>query len=367
MESKSHLKSIHHIIFLALIVIITVPFLNKALHIDDPLFVYEAEQILKDPLHPYDFKINWLGLNLDAVYSIPNPPLVSYGFAMTKLLFGNSEAALHGFLIIFILLAVYSTYFISTRFTSNPLPATLFMIVSPAFVVHSSTLMVDFPAMALALTATAFFIYGLDHNHSVAKILGGIFLGAACLTKYWTVIYFFILLFYALQRNQFRESIVPLGIGTLLSGGWMLFTLQTSGFFHPLVGRDLVASLEISMLRKVVSLLSFCGVSLFLIGCFKLDRRSDKVILILAIALAGVGAWNMQKFGMGSTILFFVLMVNGILLLGRALATWLSPQQLKNQDTLFLLVWLSVALAFVLKGTHFNAMRFVIIGQIRWR
>ena len=39
---------------------------------------------------------------------------------------------------------------------------------------------VDFPAMALALTATAFFIYGLDHNHSVAKILGGIFLGAAC-------------------------------------------------------------------------------------------------------------------------------------------------------------------------------------------
>ncbi len=319
MESKSHLKPIHHIIFVALIIIITVPFLNKALHIDDPLFVYEAEQILKDPLHPYEFKINWLGLNLDAVYSIPNPPLVSYGFAISKLLFGNSVIALHGFLIIFVVLAVYSTYFLSSRFTSRPLPATLFLIVSPAFVVSSSTLMVDFPAMALALTATAFFIYGLDHDHNTAKILAGCFLGAACLTKYWTVIYFFILLFYALQRNQFRESIVPLGLGTLLSGGWMLFTLQTSGFFHPLVGRDLVASLEISMFRKFVSLLSFCGVSLFMIGCFKFDRRSDKVILLLAITMAGIGAWNVQKFGTVSTILFFVLMVNGIILLSRAL------------------------------------------------
>ena len=61
MESKSHLKPIHHFIFVTLVVIISVPFLNKALHIDDPLFVYEAEQILKDPLHPYQFEINWLG------------------------------------------------------------------------------------------------------------------------------------------------------------------------------------------------------------------------------------------------------------------------------------------------------------------
>jgi hypothetical protein len=152
-----------------------------------------------------------------------------------------------------------------------------------------------------------------------------------------------------------------LGLGTLLSGGWMLFTLQTSGFFHPLVGRDLVASLEISMFRKFVSLLSFCGVSLFMIGCFKFDRRSDKVILLLAITMAGIGAWNVQKFGTVSTILFFVLMVNGIILLSRALATWFKPELLKNPDTLFLLIWLSIALAFVIKGTHFNAMRFVII------
>jgi len=115
------------------------------------------------------------------------------------------------------------------------------------------------------------------------------------------------------------------------------------------------------MLRKVVSLLSFCGVSLFMIGCFKIDKLSDKVILLLAIALAGVGAWNVQKFGIGSAILFFVLMVNGIILLSRVLATWFNPQRLKNPDTLFLLVWLSFALAFVIKGTHFNAMRFVII------
>src|SRR2546422_5508119 len=47
----------------ALLVLITAaalaPFLNKAFHIDDPLFLWMAQQIAKHPLDPYGFDVNW--------------------------------------------------------------------------------------------------------------------------------------------------------------------------------------------------------------------------------------------------------------------------------------------------------------------
>src|SRR5438270_5558613 len=50
----------------ALLVVVTTaalaPFLNKAFHIDDPLFLWMAQQIAKHPLDPYGFEVNWVSL-----------------------------------------------------------------------------------------------------------------------------------------------------------------------------------------------------------------------------------------------------------------------------------------------------------------
>jgi len=36
------------------------PFLNKAFHIDDPLFIWMAQQIAKHPFDHYGFYVNWV-------------------------------------------------------------------------------------------------------------------------------------------------------------------------------------------------------------------------------------------------------------------------------------------------------------------
>ena len=36
-------------------------FLTWAFHIDDPVFLWPAKQIERDPLRPFDVKVNWYG------------------------------------------------------------------------------------------------------------------------------------------------------------------------------------------------------------------------------------------------------------------------------------------------------------------
>ena len=52
----------HPLATIGLFILLTLgPFLNKAVHIDDSLFVWTAEQILKHPGDCYGFDVNWTG------------------------------------------------------------------------------------------------------------------------------------------------------------------------------------------------------------------------------------------------------------------------------------------------------------------
>ena len=43
------------------ITICYLPFMNKAFHIDDPLFIWAAKHIQSNPFDPYAFNVNWYG------------------------------------------------------------------------------------------------------------------------------------------------------------------------------------------------------------------------------------------------------------------------------------------------------------------
>ena len=47
------------LILIAVTIAALAPFLNKAFHIDDPLFLWMAQQIVKHPVDPYGFSVNW--------------------------------------------------------------------------------------------------------------------------------------------------------------------------------------------------------------------------------------------------------------------------------------------------------------------
>src|SRR3989338_8273822 len=220
------------LIIILLVLFLTLPFVNKAVHIDDIVFLYIGEHAAKDPWHPYSFYMEW-GSQSGLATHITDPPLVSYYMAIIMKIFGQNETILHLFFVIFPLSAALSMYFISKKFTKNPLFPTLFLITSVVFVVMSHNLMLDIPFLAFFLLSVAFFIYGIGSDNKAKVIIGVIFCGFAYLTKYTGVIVFPVLALYAILRKK-PKYIFYLAIPLIMGLLWNLYTYLIYGIPHNL-------------------------------------------------------------------------------------------------------------------------------------
>ena len=76
-----------------LTVLLLAPFAGKAIHIDDPLFVWTAEQIHEHPLDFYGFDVNWYFKSEPMHRVTRNPPLTSYLLAVAGGVFGFGEVS----------------------------------------------------------------------------------------------------------------------------------------------------------------------------------------------------------------------------------------------------------------------------------
>src|SRR5215471_2041699 len=97
------------------------PFLNKAFHIDDPLFLWMAQQISQHPGDPYGFWLNWYGIAQPMFLVMKNPPLSSYYMALAATFFGWSERAMHGAFLVPAVAAILGTFFLARRLCDSPL------------------------------------------------------------------------------------------------------------------------------------------------------------------------------------------------------------------------------------------------------
>ena len=75
--------------------VLLLPFLNKAAHIDDPCYIWAAQQIVSSPMDYYGFSVNWYGREMQMYEVNQNPPLLSYYLAIFGGLFGWREWILH--------------------------------------------------------------------------------------------------------------------------------------------------------------------------------------------------------------------------------------------------------------------------------
>src|SRR5947207_1627140 len=95
------------------------PFLNKAFHIDDPVFLWPAQQIERDPLRPFDRQVNWYGYTEPLGSLTIHPPLVSYYMAAAARVAGWSEPALHGAFLLLAIGVVVGTYLLARRLCAH--------------------------------------------------------------------------------------------------------------------------------------------------------------------------------------------------------------------------------------------------------
>jgi hypothetical protein len=113
---------------------VLLPFVNRAFNIDEPLFIWAAQQIQKHPGDPYGFPVNWYGTAMWMSDVMKNPPLASYFIAAVGSVFGMSEVALHVAFMVPAMALVVGTYRLALRLTDRPMLAA---VLAVAFAGHA--------------------------------------------------------------------------------------------------------------------------------------------------------------------------------------------------------------------------------------
>jgi hypothetical protein len=164
------------------------PFINKAVHMDDPLFIWTGKWIQTHPADFFGFNVNWWGTLTPMSVANCNPPLMSYFLAGVGSVFGWSETMLHLACLAVAFLAAAGIYSLARMWCAYPLLATVIAILTPVFMVSGSTLMCDvlmltFWVWALVLWERAV----LTGKGGWQFIVAGLLAGLAVLTKYSVV------------------------------------------------------------------------------------------------------------------------------------------------------------------------------------
>jgi len=211
------------------------PFLGKAFQADDPLFVWAAQHIVDHPLNPYGFDVVWYTTSMPMAEVTKNPPLACYYSAAVGAVAGWSEITLHLAFLFPSLIVILGTYYLAQRFTRFPLVAAAAALLTPAFLVSSTSLMCDTMMLALWILAACFWLAGLHPTRPRWLIISALLIAASALTKYFGVALIPLLLVYSVaKQRRLGNWVWYLLIPILLLGAYQFWT-------YNLYGRGLLA------------------------------------------------------------------------------------------------------------------------------
>jgi len=161
------------------------PFINRALHLDDPFYVWVAKHIAEEPLDFYGFTLNWNGID-ETVYEInKNPPGISYYLAVVGSLFGWTERNYHLALMLISITTACGVYMVAERVTKHALLAALIVIASPVFILSATNVMAEMGMLMFYVWAIYFWMRGLTDNRFSLLLVAGVLAALSVLTKYY--------------------------------------------------------------------------------------------------------------------------------------------------------------------------------------
>jgi hypothetical protein len=263
------------------------PFLGKPFHIDDPLFVWCARQIISHPLDFYGFNINWEGQTDPMSVITQNPPLAPYYLAASGSLFGWSELSLHAAFLVPAMAVILGTCFVAKQFCSLPNAAALVAVSSPVFLLCSTSLMCDTMMLAFWVWAIFFWNRGLESSSHAKLFIGSLLITLACLTKYFGLCLIPLLLVYSFLKKRNPRIWLPwLGLPLLTMALYQWWTHRLYGRGLLLNAAQYATSLRVGgdLPAKLLAGLAFSG------GC------------IVIVLLAAPWLWNKRELLVGAGI-----------------------------------------------------------------
>lgn len=229
-KAKTHLVSLA--ILVLMIAACLLPFLNKAFHIDDPLYLWTARQIQSNPFDFYGYTVNWYGNEMPMSEVMKNPPLASYYIAMVAGLFGWAESTMHLAFFVPAVAVVIGTYCLAGEFCLTPLAAALVGICTPVFLLSGTTVMCDMMMLSFWVWATLLWIRGLKNGSTPALIAAAVLIALSSLTKYYGMCLIPLLFVYSLAKERRLDRWMPflfIPVIILALYQWYTFTLYGKG------------------------------------------------------------------------------------------------------------------------------------------
>ncbi|MBY0588506.1 glycosyltransferase family 39 protein [bacterium] len=360
----------------------TVPFLDKAYHIDDVLYLAVAEQIRRTPMDPYgvteNAEILWDAIDgrPDSLFQIDfNPPLWKYLLAGGMIFLGNEEWKLHLFSTMAVVVAALGIYASSCRFTTRPIWCVAMIIWGPFFL-PGINLMLEAPLLAFLSWAIFFQWRSWDNDRLSDGLIAGILIGLAILTKYTIGVFLLLFTVGSLMKRRPRSLIFLLPAVSLL-GLWCLHNLWMYDRLH-VTSHGVVFRPDLWISRFLAVLRIIGATSLFSpIWCWELWKRgfAGRVWLIVAVAGAlGVGFFDLhlaQSYLLrrhltmtpGLEPFFVVFAAFGALQVLSTVGLWLlSRYSFRwDEDDRQWELWLIVLGLFNVISVPFNAVRHMLV------
>ena len=345
------------------VVLILLPFINKAFHIDDPLFIWTAQQIQKHPLDFYGFSVNWY-VDDKPMYDVAkNPPLASYYIAGIASLFGFKEIPLHVGFILPAVAAAIGTFYLARRFCSDPLAAALIAILNPVFLVSATTLMCDTIMLAFWVWALFFWIRGIETQQHRFLLLAAIFSILCALTKYFGIALIPLAVVYAISYKRRLGRWVfywLLPIIALALYQWWTFSLYGRGLLSDAFSYAAQSPIRASLplLHKILISLAFTGGCLIPVLFYSHLLWSKRTLLVGIVttvvlisllyffpAFRDTAMRGREKFRGNLMITMGLMIAAGVSLIGLTI-----DELRKRRDRKSLLIFLWVIGTFVFAG-----------------
>ncbi|MBL9125287.1 MAG: glycosyltransferase family 39 protein [Planctomycetaceae bacterium] len=178
------------------------PWVNRAVFVDDTLFLWSAKRILSTPADFYGGTANWGGTTDRFVDVVMNPPLVSYYLAAIAGVVGFREVPLHVAMMVPAVATILGTYELARRVSHRPLLAAAALLCSPVFLLCSITLMCDITMLALWVWSLALWLRGFDRDEYWSMALGSLLIGFCGLAKYFGIALLPLVLLYGCARQR---------------------------------------------------------------------------------------------------------------------------------------------------------------------
>jgi 4-amino-4-deoxy-L-arabinose transferase-like glycosyltransferase len=335
-------------IIVCISILVVLPFIRQAYHIDDWVFLTAAEKYNASGFQSINGTSTQDGMVFPNYY-ITHPLLYPLFLSVIiKIFHAANESILHLISIFYLAIIGFSSLIISRRYSKQALWITAFVLGIPAVMLMSHLVMSDIPTLAFFLLALALHFEGVQKKSVLLFIFSGIAAVISIGFSYQALFIILLLIFYNVQKKTkgiiFYLSVIIPAFCFII---WSLFTWEKFGIPHPFVAFVLAGDYDkrtfAGFFTKLIGNINSLGaagifpVFVLLTYLFKSQFRN---LLFLSFTLSLILIFIfVPGYSLAEQILFSIYFTAGIFILLRITALFIGSLLNKNSENLYLSAW----------------------------